>query len=305
MLTLDPAIDGHERWEILARIDREQPRAVGQLNPAVPRDLATIIAKAMAKDVSGRYATAQDLGDDLRRFLEGRPVKARRVGAWGQSLRWGRRNPALASLLTALVVVFFAGFAAVTVLWRRAESEANRANRTALAEADARAAQTDLRIKAQAEAAGRSLDRALELARRGDIDHGLLMMVDSLRQAPLERPGLGWTARVNLASWIDQVAPLRAILEHQGEVHQAVFRPDGRAVLTGSVDGTARVWEATTGRPIGPPIRHGDQVLSVAFSPDGRLIFTGGSDGAVRRWDAATGRSAGPALHHGAAIWRS
>ena len=121
LLTLEPAIDGHEGWEILARIGHEEPRPIRRLNPAVPRDLAMIVAKAMAKDVSGRYSTAQDLGDDLRRFLEGRPVKARRASAWEQVIRWGRRNPAVASLLTALVAVFFAGFAAVTVQWRRAE----------------------------------------------------------------------------------------------------------------------------------------------------------------------------------------
>ena len=73
-----------------------------------------------------------------------------------------------------------------------------------------------------------------------------------------------------------------------------MFRPDGRAVLTGSRDGTAQVWDAATGRPIGPPLKHGDQIHSVAFSPDGRLILTGGSDGKVRLWDAATGQPRRP-----------
>ena len=158
LLTLELAIDGYERWEILARIDNEEPRPIRRLNPAVPRDLAMIVAKAMAKDVSGRYLTAQDLGDDLRRFLEGRPIKARRASAWEQIIRWSRRNPAVASLLTALVVVFFTGFAAVTVQWRRAESEANRANQTARAEAEARSAESSLRIQAQAQAAARDFD---------------------------------------------------------------------------------------------------------------------------------------------------
>ena len=194
-----------------------------------------IVAKAMAKDVSARYSTAQDLGDDLRRFLEGRPVKARRASAWEQALRWTRRNPAVASLLTALVVVFLAGFAAVTVQWRRAESEANRANQTAQAEAEARSAESSLRIQAQAEAAGRDFDHALELARRGDIDHGLLRMAEALRQAPPERPELGRMVRTNLASWTDQVSPPEGDPRTPARgSDRAVFRPDGRAVLTGS-----------------------------------------------------------------------
>ena len=85
LLTLELAVDGQEHWEILARIDSEEPRPIRRLNPAVSRDLAMIVAKAMAKDVSCRYSTAQDLGDDLRRFLEGRPVKARRAGAGSRS----------------------------------------------------------------------------------------------------------------------------------------------------------------------------------------------------------------------------
>ncbi len=143
-----------------------------------------IVAKAMAKDVSGRYSTAQDLGDDLRRFLAGRPVKARPAGAWEQVLRWGRRNPAVASLLTALVLVFLAGFAAVTVQWRRANAATNLANQTARAEAEARSRESSLRIQAQAQAAGQIFDHALELARRGDIDQGLLLMAQTIQQAP-------------------------------------------------------------------------------------------------------------------------
>jgi len=306
LLTLEPAIDGLERWEILARIDYEEPRPIRRLNPAVPLDLATIVAKAMAKDISARYLTAQDLGDDLNRFLEGRPVKARRASAWQQGIRWSRRNPVVAALLTALVLVFLAGFAAVTMQWRRAEAEANRANQTARAEAEARAAESRLRIQAQVEAAARVFDRALELARRGDVDQGLLWMAEALRRAPSERPELGRMARTNLTAWTGQVPPLRAILEHHAEIHQAVFRSDGRAVLTGSLDGTAQIWDTSTGQPIGPPLKHGDhgdQVLSVAFSPNGRLILTGGSDGKVRLWDAATGKPAATTLLHGASVW--
>jgi WD40 repeat protein/serine/threonine protein kinase/tetratricopeptide (TPR) repeat protein len=298
LLTLELAIQGHERWEKLSRIDDEEPRPIRRLNPAVPRDLAVIVAKAMAKDVSGRYETALEFGEDLRRFLEGRPVKARRAGAWEQVVRWGRRNPAVASLLTALVVVFFTGFAAVTVLWRRAESEANRANRTAEAQAEARAAQANLRIQAQAQAAARDLEHAMDLARRGDADQGLLWMAEALRQVPPERPELVRMARANLAAWTDRGPSLKAILEHHAAVPQAVFRPDGRAVLTGSMDGTAQVWDATSGRPIGPPLKHGNHTFTVAFSPDGRLILTGGSDGKARIWQAATGRPAGPTLVH-------
>jgi tetratricopeptide (TPR) repeat protein len=76
------------------------------------------------------------------------------------------------------------------------------------------------------------------------------------------------------------------------------FSPHRKAVLTGSDDGTARLWEAGTGRPLGPPMAHPRSVNAVAFSPDGKRVLTGSEDKMARLWDAATGRPLGPPLEH-------
>src|SRR5206468_3339164 len=60
----------------------------------------------------------------------------------------------------------------------------------------------------------------------------------------------------------------------------------------------ARLWDAATGRPIGPPLEHRATVTAVAFSPDGRTLVTGSRDRTARLWDAATGRPIGPPLVH-------
>ena len=81
----------------------------------------------------------------------------------------------------------------------------------------------------------------------------------------------------------------------------AAYSPDGRVVLTGSADRTARLWEATTGRPRGEPMPHDGPVMALAFSPDSRIVLTGtmalGTDtGYARLWDLETARPLGPPL---------
>jgi tRNA A-37 threonylcarbamoyl transferase component Bud32 len=88
---------------LLLQVLREEPRPPRKVNDKVPRDLETICLKAMAKAPGRRYATARELADDLRSFLNGEPIRARPVGRWEKTVRWVRRNPATAGLLVVLL----------------------------------------------------------------------------------------------------------------------------------------------------------------------------------------------------------
>jgi hypothetical protein len=77
-----------------------------------------------------------------------------------------------------------------------------------------------------------------------------------------------------------------------------LFSRDGRTVLTGSEDKTARLWEVPTGKPLTPSLTHEGPLSQLAFSPDGRILLTVSNQSTVRLWEAATGKAIGQPLAH-------
>jgi tetratricopeptide (TPR) repeat protein len=137
-----------ETMKLVASTEAVPPR---HQRPDIPRDLETITLKCLEKDPRGRYADAAALADDLRRFLEGRPIAARPVGPIGRFWRWRRRNPALATTAAALLLTFTIGSPVLLALWLRARSdralaEASRAR--ALAERDRAEKSRDRAVRA-------------------------------------------------------------------------------------------------------------------------------------------------------------
>ncbi len=107
---------------LVHQVMHDDPRRPRSLNDNIPRDLETICLMAMAKEPGQRYATAQELAADLRRFLAGKPIKARPVGAVERTWRWAKRRPALASLVLLLTMVLTVGLPGLTVLWLQAKA---------------------------------------------------------------------------------------------------------------------------------------------------------------------------------------
>jgi serine/threonine protein kinase/Flp pilus assembly protein TadD len=117
LVTLRPAFVQGNQGALVEQITRLEPARPRKLDPRIPRDLETIVLKAMAKEPPRRYATAGELADDLRRFLGDRPIRARRTPWRERAWRWCRRNPALTGLLAsvaALLLVIAAGAGWVT-----------------------------------------------------------------------------------------------------------------------------------------------------------------------------------------------
>src|SRR5206468_1230735 len=102
LLTRRPAFDGPTPLDVVMQILERAPVPPRQLNPTVPHDLETIVLKAMAKRPEDRYPSAAALADDLRRWREDQPIRARRINVVGRLVRWARRNPAVAALTGAV-----------------------------------------------------------------------------------------------------------------------------------------------------------------------------------------------------------
>lgn len=145
MLTLRPAFDQVDRIQLIRQVTNDDPPRARLIEPRVPRDLETIVAKAISREADHRYQTARELADDLRRFLEDKPVLAARITLRDRMWRWCRRNPALSSLTAALIASVIVG--AALFGWQFRE--------TLIANAELRTTNEDLTNSVAAEQAAR------------------------------------------------------------------------------------------------------------------------------------------------------
>jgi serine/threonine-protein kinase len=130
MLTGRPPFEGLVASETLQKVISEEPVPPSRLNAQVPRDLETICLKCLHKSPTRRYASAQDLADDLHRFLDGKPVHARPVGVVERGVKWARRRPGAALLAGAVLVALGAAIAAsVWLQHQEAERQAVKVQR--------------------------------------------------------------------------------------------------------------------------------------------------------------------------------
>ena len=127
VLTGHPPFSAASISELFEQIQNHEPVAPRRLNPAIPRDLETICLKCLQKDPSRRYASAEALTDDLKRWLDGRAIAARPVNVVEKTWRGCRRRPAVAALAVSLVLALWGGFLGVFLLWRHAEAHRSHA----------------------------------------------------------------------------------------------------------------------------------------------------------------------------------
>ena len=273
LLTGRPPFMGQDYSETLRQLLMADPVPIRLLNPAVPVDLETICLKCLEKEPAKRYTSAEELAEDLRRFLSGEPILARAIGAAGRLRRWGRRKPLVAGLVAAVaasVVLGFAGIAWQSRQHQRAAADA----RTQRDIAQGRLYAAQMRLAHAACLAGRT-GGALELLRaqipaRGATDFR----------------GFEWR-------YLDRLCQSRQseVLGESPAGYQSVaFSSDARTVAFGTGDGFVEIYDRQNRARLARWAAHPGAVDGLAFYPrnNGWLVTTSGDDGVLKLWDVAT-----------------
>jgi WD40 repeat protein/serine/threonine protein kinase len=293
LLAFRPAFEEKDRNKLIKHVTTGEPPRLDRLNPDVPRDLVTIVHKAIDRDPQRRYASAGELAADLQRFTDDEPIKARPIGNAERLWRWCRHNPLLAGSLTAVAATLVLGTIVAWLLAAWALTEKNRADDKA-AEADKQreeAQRAGLEMRRQWYAASIPLMQQAWESRHMERLRNLL---DETADFP-ER-GFEWFYWQRLYG-MEHLT----LLGHQGLVTALTFSPDSRRVATAGSDGTARVWDVASGQELLRLRGHRSQVIAITFAPDGHWLVTGGRDGTARLWDAASGQPL-RTLQHGSPV---
>jgi WD40 repeat protein len=298
--------------ETMFLVRYQEPVSPRCLEPHLPRDLETICLKCLEKVSSKRYATALALAEDLARWAHGLPIQARPLGLGEQTLRWARRNPAVASLSAAVVLVALTGLSGVLWKWREAQQQANAAEQAVALARDHAQAERWERYRANIVAASSALQvhnfsaarEAVEASpeefrnwewryfqQQTDLAQDVLAWPDAVVSAAVVTPDGTAAALLNVDDsvrvWdVRSRQEKRTFLPLRDQVHM-MLSPDGRTLTYPSSDNSCVLCDIATDQR--RYLRgHEKRVRRICFSRDASRVATLGMDGACRVWDAAT-----------------
>lgn len=312
LLTLQPAFPQKEHQELLKHINFDDPIPPRRQNRKIPADLETIVLKAIQKNPSDRYETAEEMAADLRRYLSDEPIRAKRPTSWQVGIKWAKRHAtAVRFTVAAFILATITGVAAI-VYKEQQNAEELRKHLYISDMNSAMQAWNDNNIRLVLDLLNRHrpepwqndlrgfewryLWRLCEESRhtlRLDVDHNVSTV--SFSPTGEELAVSQFHDKIVLYKLSDSKTP-EAYHEFRLSTDQrfensdmfAIFSPIGTTLAYVGRDVTVVLLRSASDREI--ELRgHTDKVVHVAFSSRGTLIASASLDKTVRIWDTATG----------------
>jgi WD40 repeat protein/tRNA A-37 threonylcarbamoyl transferase component Bud32 len=278
-LTGRPPFQGRTLLDVLQQVRDTEPARPRALQPALDADLETVCLKCLEKDPARRYASAEELADDLERWLHGEPVAARRVGTAERVWRWCRRNPVVASLAVVVVALLLAGSVGATLAAFSLNDLAGREHQAAVA---ANQALNDTeaekkKVEAERDAKEKALRRVDVMrltaysmaALDSDPALALLLAIEGAQRVPGLLANNALLAALNSCH---EERPLR--VEAGGDVTEYQFSADGKSLLGLGRSGVLVRYDVATGKKVATEGGRWQNTLypiyAIRFSPDHR-----------------------------------
>ena len=310
LLTARPPFQAANPLDTLLQVLEKDPVPVRDLVPQVPRDLETICLKCLEKEPRRRYGSAGEFAEDLQRFLDGEPVKARPISRPARLWRWCRRKPVVAGLTAAVTLLLLTlSIAGPLVALQQAQNASEQARLRLAADQATEEEQTQReRANEKAAEAQRETERAEEEKERAETqllrsEWLLYAMQIASAQREWETDNFAVAqahlndCRADFRGWEHNYLTTlftkdhRTFTGHNGIVVSVAFSPDGKRIVSGGglLRGELKVWDVGAGEELLTLDGHAGYVSSVAFGPDGERIVSGSSDKTLKLWDASTG----------------
>ncbi|QDU89477.1 Serine/threonine-protein kinase PknB [Pirellulimonas nuda] len=290
LLALQPVFGDSKRADLLHKIAFEEPRPLRTINGDIPRDLETIVQKTLEKSANDRYQTAQELADDLRRFVNREPIRATPPTPIHRLAKWSRRHLAIIWATCAASLLIAAGSliaaAQISQYSKVAKTQNTLAQQAAFtARGEARIAQLALAAEASARQDAESnlyrshIREAQDALRVGNVSRAETLLLKHL-PAPNGVDHRGWEWRYLLGKLN---GGSEAVDEHPESVNSVCFSPDG-ALFAALSASRVRLWRSnprTLIREIHIPY---GMLTGAAFSPSGECLAIASRDGLLRLW---------------------